>query len=352
MLSPFATEESLFRIIRAAQAAPSVLNTQPWSFCVRSDDRIEVRADMTRHLTVTDPRRRELVISCGAAVFNLRLAIRVTGHDPVVWLVPDEDNDPDLLASVEIVVNRTRPATITEQRLYEAIQQRHTNREPFSERRIRMNMVAELEQVARAERVYAWLLHGRQSKHLLRMVAAAEQELAVDESYRAELSHWTGGAVGDRGVPAAALGPQPADGHTLVRDLGKGVGDLGRGIARPGGGRQVARFEKRTRLIALATEADGPLDWLRTGQALQRLLLTATRYGVAASFLTQPFEVNDRHQQFARQRWPWPKSAQMVIRLGCGPVVAGTPRLLDPDVMDMRVQPPLPVLPPRHAAWT
>ena len=36
----------------------------------------------------------------------MRLALRNAGHDYVVWLMPDENNDPDLLASVEIVTGR------------------------------------------------------------------------------------------------------------------------------------------------------------------------------------------------------------------------------------------------------
>jgi nitroreductase len=340
MLSPFATNESLWRLIRAADAAPSTLNTRPWSFWIRSDDRIELRADRRRQLEHTDPRHRELHISCGAALFNLRLAIRVTGHDVVVWLIPDQDGDPDLLASVEIVVNRARPASIAEQQLYAAIGHRHTNREPFSEQRIGMNLVAALEQAARKERVTAWLLHERQTKDLMRMVAAAEQELAADGSYQAEVGQWVGDGIAARGygVPDAALGPRPAQDGVPVRDFGHALGSSA-------GRRQVARFEKRARLIALATDNDGPLDWLRTGQAMQRLLLTATRYGVAASFLTQPFEVADRHPVTRRQRWRWPRSAQMVIRLGYGPAVAGTPRTSGPEVVDMRVQPPLAIKP-------
>ena len=99
------------RLIDAAKAAPSVLNTQPWLFEIVADDRINLRAERERWLKYIDPKRRELFISCGAALFNLRLAVRVAGHDPVVWLMPDEKNQPDLLASVEIVSTRAHPPT-------------------------------------------------------------------------------------------------------------------------------------------------------------------------------------------------------------------------------------------------
>ena len=172
------------RLMRDADAAPSILNTKPWSFDRVASDRIELRPDWQRHLKIIDPRHRELLISCGAALFNLRMAIRVTGHDPVVWLLPDQQTGGaavcphcgdrcgigDLLASVEIVVRRAHPATVTEQRLYEAILRRHTVREPFSHS-IRINMLAELERVARMEGVDTRLLHQGETRRLLRWAA-------------------------------------------------------------------------------------------------------------------------------------------------------------------------------------
>jgi hypothetical protein len=86
------------RLRAAADAAPSILNTKPWELNQVAADRIELRPDWTRHLEVIDPRHRELFISCGAALFNLRMAIRVTGHDPVIWLLPDAMKERGLLA--------------------------------------------------------------------------------------------------------------------------------------------------------------------------------------------------------------------------------------------------------------
>lgn len=311
------------RLMRDADAAPSILNTRPWKFEKVADNRIELRPDWTRHLRVIDPRHRELVISCGTALFNLRMAIRVTGHDPVVWLLPDQQPGVarecehcgdccgvgDMLASVEIITRRAHPVTVIEQRLYEAIPQRHTIREPFS-RRIPMSVLAEMEEAARKEGARARLLHGADAKRLLRSSALAEETLKHDKAYLTELRRWTGRDVrGGLGVPADEFGPQAAfPRHPPVRDLGVGWGS-----------RRHARFEKNAQLIALETETDKPSDWLRAGQALQRVLLTATYYGVQASFLTQQLEEEDRRIlpfQASAQRWRWRESAQMVIRVG------------------------------------
>lgn len=77
-------------------------------------------------------------------------------------------------------------------------------------------------------------------------------------------------------------------------------------------------------LAVLTTPGDRPLDWLRAGQALQRVLLVATAQGLSASFLNQPLDLRDmRHRRNPHHRRGHP---QMIIRLGYGPYVARPPR--------------------------
>jgi hypothetical protein len=62
-------------LLRAATAAPSMHNTQPWRFRVRHhSSTIELWADPARMLPVADPHGRAVHIACGAALFNLRVA--------------------------------------------------------------------------------------------------------------------------------------------------------------------------------------------------------------------------------------------------------------------------------------
>src|SRR6266851_5677370 len=77
MLKLLANDGILRRIVESAAAAPSIHNTQPWQFTVVADDLLEVRADPGRTLWVGDPRARALYLSCGAALFNIRTAIRM-----------------------------------------------------------------------------------------------------------------------------------------------------------------------------------------------------------------------------------------------------------------------------------
>src|SRR5688572_25612079 len=86
--------------LEQARHAPSSLNTQPWIF-QRVEASVQLRADHTRRLPIADPHGRELIISCGAALFHLRVAIREYGHAVQVLLLPDS-LDADRLADVHV----------------------------------------------------------------------------------------------------------------------------------------------------------------------------------------------------------------------------------------------------------
>src|SRR6185436_15561917 len=79
--------DSLEAIIATAVRAPSVHNTQPWRFRP-TNSAIELYADPTRRLDVLDPTGREMFLSCGAALFGLRLGVREAGFRPVVEILP------------------------------------------------------------------------------------------------------------------------------------------------------------------------------------------------------------------------------------------------------------------------
>jgi nitroreductase len=347
MLNPFADDERLYQVIRVAQMAPSVHNTQPWVFWVRADDRLELRARVAspseggllgpdRRLLAADPLSRELAISCGAALFNLRLAFRVMGHDVTVWLIPDSYNDSSLLASVEIVTGRTHRPSVKEQKLFATIPRRHTNRSSFTDEVISPTVQAAMKRAAFAEEGWLRALDRTQAAKWVSAAAKADVKLEEDPRYVAELKHWTRDRDSGSGIPAAAIGARGTRAGAPVRDYGLGGGE-------------GERFERRPQLLALSTDGDQPVDWLRAGQALQRILLTATVHGVSASFLTQPMELCDHQGEPRRWPWHWPfdEVPQLVLRVGYATRPATlTPRRDIPDVFDLRTEPPRRVVPP------
>jgi len=321
MYRPLAGDGIVRRIVAAAAAAPSIHNTQPWRFRAVGDDLVEVHSDPDRVLWVADARGRALHLSCGAALFNLRLAIRATGAKPLVWPLPDPGREPTLMASVRL--SEGRPPGRTERELYESVWHRHTSRAPFSGQSIPDAVALSLERAGGAEFTVLRLLNTGDAVQVLRLAAAADRELGEDFDYRVELASWIG-TEGDDGVPAAALGSLPDREPAPIRDLGRGS---------PATALPTGSYEPRPHLAVLATARDDPADWLRAGQAMQRVLLTATVNGLAASFLYQPLELHDR-QQSPPGWWPWPECPQIILRLGYGPRGVASPRRRVDAVLD------------------
>jgi nitroreductase len=304
--------------VRAATMAPSMHNTQPWKFRIfRESQAIEVRADPARMLRHGDSRGRAVHIACGAALFNLRIAVAAGGREPVTRLLPDPA-EPLLLAAVRL--GGLHCPSEEERDLCTAIPARHTNRRPFSARRVPPGVLAELALAARLEGARLDLPGHDETRRLLGVVADAEFDLLADPGYRAELARWVGGDRDQDGVPGGAAGPRDPRGRTPVRDF------LG------GAAAGYEWFEDAPQLAVLSTQGNMREDWLRAGQALQRVLLTATLRGIAASPLTQPLETRDAwlvRDPATGSSWP-----QLILRIGYGLPVPASPRRPVRDVLE------------------
>jgi iron-sulfur cluster repair protein YtfE (RIC family) len=316
--------EQLAYLLRYAVLAPSSHNSQPWRFRL-AGDAVELMADRTRALPVVDPDDRELVMSCGAALFTLRVAIRHHGLEDEVELLPDE-GDPDLLARIRL--GRERPPARPEKLLFWAISARHTNRGAFKRRPVPEGLLAELTYAAETEGAQLRVLEQDKERHQLAdLVAEGDKRQFADARFRRELASWIH-AVRARtrdGMPAHALeipGRLTPFAPLLVRtfDVGKGTAAHDRKIA-----------ERSPALAVLGTPDDTPRDWLVAGQALARVLLRATQDEVSASFLNQPIEVADLRA--AVSRLAQVGVPQLVLRLGYGPTVKPTPRRPLSDVV-------------------
>src|SRR5215475_10330330 len=133
-------------LVELAARAPSVHNTQPWRFAV-TGQAIELYADASRQL-MEDPAGREMIISCGAALFGLRLAIRSLGYQPEVDLSP-EPSQRHLLARVR--TGRPEPMTSDERAMLQAVPHRHTHRGAFEPGPLPGGLLAWLQEDAAAE---------------------------------------------------------------------------------------------------------------------------------------------------------------------------------------------------------
>ena len=161
--------KALFRkAVERASLAPSVHNTQPWHFVVRPDV-LELHADNDRQLRALDPTGRQLVISCGCALFNARVGLAA---DRVLQVdrLPDPTK-PDLLALLTVL---DEPAPWTPLvRLDPVIERRHTNRRDFFDEDVPPDVIYEL--TTAAEQEEASLVQIVEPEHKL-VVAQLSQE--------------------------------------------------------------------------------------------------------------------------------------------------------------------------------
>ena len=82
----------------------------------------------------------------------------------------------------------------------------------------------------------------------------------------------------------------------------------------------------------LTTAADRPADWVNAGQALQRILLTASACGAAVAIHSQPVEL-PWLREFIRSQLSDGAYPQLVLRIGVVTQMAASVRRDPGDVL-------------------
>jgi hypothetical protein len=318
--------EKLTFLLRYAVLAPSGHNTQPWLFNVQGDT-VELYADRTQALAVVDPEDRALTISCGAVLFNLRVALRRFGYrDDTYDLLPDPE-DADLLARGRLVEGES--PSPDEEALFEAIPKRRTTRAAYDERDVPIELQRELERDAVREGAWLHLVSDAERRTIAELIAEGDRAQMADKRFRRELAAWVhpNRSRARRGMRGYGFGFGDVMSHAgpvVIRTF-----DIGNGQAA----KDLELAERSPLLSVLGTAADTPRAWLAAGQAMERILLRACARGLTSSFLNQPVEVDDLRPRLADAIGRGSDHPQLVLRFGYGPEVAHSPRASVKEVL-------------------
>jgi hypothetical protein len=333
--------EKLRFLVKYAVLAPSKYNAQPWLFEICRNS-LDIICDRNWAFRVTDPRSRELTLSCGAALFNLRLAARHFGYEADVEPFP-WPGDRYLQARVRLREGTSAQTdespeesesndNISDEDLFDALKKRRTYLGAFWNGAPPDQVLTGLS--AAAEQFGAWLhvVKAAPARHeLAALVAQADRRQMADRAFRRELIRWIHPRSGKSkdGMPGCSYGlsgPFNVLTHGLpllfrVVNCGALVGLHHRELA-----------ERSPVLVVLGTASDTPEAWLAAGQALQSVLLHITADGLAASFLNAPIQVENLRRQLGQAigRNDFP---QVLLRLGYGMSAAHTPRRSAEEVL-------------------
>jgi nitroreductase len=267
------TRQALLEAAEAARSAPSVHNTQPWRWVVRSGA-LELYAVNQRQLQFQDPDGHMLLMSCGTALHHAQVALDAQGWrhrierpagSPLAMIYPERRTEID-------------PAAI---RHFEQLQVRHSDRRTVSDEAVAPAVFDALVAVTERAGARLHLLRHDQVIELAVLVEHAQKAESADERLQAETATWAGGERTEgTGVPGANLPDELPPTTVAERDFGTP------GTLAAGTGHDTAATYG-----VLYGPGDDPADWLRAGEALSALWLAATERGVGLLPLSSPTEV-------------------------------------------------------------
>lgn len=312
-------------IVAGATRAPSVHNTQPWRWLATSRT-LELHADRTRALPATDPEGRNLVISCGAALHHAQVVAGALGWATLVDRHPDPDR-PDLLARLELSPAPPSPRGAD---VLAAVEERCTDRRRFTSWPVPEERLDHLATVANQWGTRATALTDVTERFLAeRLVVRAGEVQRRNRAVMAEQDAWLGRGAVD-GIPVAALedSGRHAGGHTHRFEI------------PPPGELEAPDVQGSDGLVVLYAAHDDASAWLRAGEGLSALWLTATQAGLSVVPLTQVIEVEQTRRAFRSEVLGGLAEPLVLVRVGWQAMnrspLARTPRRSVGEVLQVR----------------
>jgi hypothetical protein len=293
-------------LLRYAVLAPSNRNTQPWAFRITANG-VEVFADYTRRLLTIDPNDRELFLSVGAAIMNVRVA---AAHFGYVTSVRYDARPQERLPVAYINVCETCGPDVSLASLFRAIRKRHTNRALFDGAPIDPRSLSRVREVLAKFPETLQLILPDENHHAAKLIEYAERLQMNRPAVRAEMAEWIRADDGlhSDGVSAEAFG--------IPRFFGQAAACLVRKFsAGSWHGSRDRRLTESASVLLVVSAGDDRVSLLRAGEALEFLLLTITETGLQYSFLNHAIEAETLRERVQILSGS-PQPAQLLLRIG------------------------------------
>lgn len=301
-------------VVELACLAPSVHNTQPWAWRSHGPSLV-LYADRRRLLPVTDPDGRDLVLSCGAALHHAQVAALGLGWQPTTTRLPDGPAC-DLLARIVLTPTEVRPRHVAG---LEMLRERRTDRRRFTSWPVPDGLLATLAATAEAAGsgvVATPVTDVSRRARLETLLDRAHVVQSADLHLAAERAAWVDRPGGD-GVPSSVVPDRQPSGAGRRDRFRPGVLEDDETEADSADG-----------LVVLGTAGDDPEAWLRAGEALSALWLSATSVGLTVVPLSQVIEVSETRRALQREVLGSLAVPHVVLRIGWSAVSrAALPRV-------------------------
>lgn len=325
-MHPTLDTQVLKRAVQLACRAPSVHNSQPWRW-VAEGGALHLFIDRHRTVPGTDSFDRDAIISCGAVLDHLRIAMLAAGWRADIKRFPDK-TDPDELASMKF--SPAAHVTRAQRERALAILQRRADRLPLRQPAYWDFFERALYDTIDDSGVNLHVLGDDSRPRLAEAAKLTEDIRNGDWLYLAELDWWTTPYAVGEGIPPSALA---SDKEHLRVDVGREFPVRIHTDRRP---EVEADWSK---ILVLSTDGDTRADWLRSGEALSTVLLECTMVGMATCPLTHLIEL-DESRDIVRDLIDQSGEPQVLIRVGIAPLMdrpaAPTPRRPLADVLRVR----------------
>lgn len=265
-----------------AVLAPSGHNTQPWKFALEEYG-VSVYADNVRRLPVADPGDRELRMSVGAAIANLRVAAAHFGYASEVVYGRGTDS-PEFLASVKLLEGGHVDEGLAA--LFPAITARRTNRFAYGDKRLSPSDREKLEAITKRFGASVTIVTDEGVKEKISdLILKGDRIRMSDKAFTKELADWVGANKGrEDGITADALGIPGA--FVGVARWAMKTFNTGNST-----GKKDAALARAAAALVVVHGKDETESLLEAGQALEAFLLEAALLGMGCSFFNLAVEV-------------------------------------------------------------